>query len=86
MVIKLTEKESLKVLDEIITTLKLAGYDPYIQLEGYIETGSDVYITRSNNAREKSSFLNWILLARNFAGIEMNIDYQYCTQVLTCIL
>ena len=57
MVIKLTEKESLKVLDEIITTLKLAGYDPYVQLDGYIETGSDVYITRSNNAREKIKFL-----------------------------
>ena len=57
MVIELTEKESLKVLDEIITTLKLAGYDPYVQLEGYIETGSDVYITRSNNAREKIKFL-----------------------------
>ncbi len=57
MVIKLTEKESLKVLDEIITTLKLAGYDPYVQLEGYIETGSDIYITRSNNAREKIKFL-----------------------------
>lgn len=57
MVIKLTEKDSLKVLDEIITTLKLTGYDPYIQLEGYIETGSDVYITRSNNAREKIKFL-----------------------------
>ena len=57
MVIKLTEKDSLKVLDEIITTLKLAGYDPYVQLEGYIETGSDIYITRSNNAREKIKFL-----------------------------
>ena len=57
MVIKLTEKESLKVLDEIITTLKLAGNDPYVQLEGYIETGSDVYITRCNKAREKIKFL-----------------------------
>lgn len=57
MVIKLNEKESLRLLDEIITTLKLAGYDPYVQLEGYIETGSDVYITRSNNAREKIKLL-----------------------------
>ena len=57
MVIELTEKESLRLLDEIITTLKLAGYDPYVQLEGYIETGSDVYITRSNNAREKIKLL-----------------------------
>ena len=57
MVIKLNEKESLGLLDEIITTLKLAGYDPYVQLEGYIETGSDVYITRSNNAREKIKLL-----------------------------
>ena len=57
MVIQLNEKESLRLLDEIITTLKLAGYDPYVQLEGYIETGSDVYITRSNNAREKIKLL-----------------------------
>ena len=57
MVIKLNEKESLRLLDEIITTLKLAGYDPYVQLEEYIETGFDVYITRSNNAREKIKLL-----------------------------
>lgn len=64
MVIKLNEKESLRLLDEIITTLKLAGYDPYVQLEGYIETGSDAYITRSNNAREKIKFLELDLISK----------------------
>lgn len=67
MVIKLNEKESLRLLDEIITTLKLAGYDPYVQLEGYIETGSDVYITRSNNAREKIKLLELDFISKELS-------------------
>ena len=40
-------------LKEIITLLEEKGYDPVAQLTGYIETGSDDYITRHGNAREK---------------------------------
>ena len=40
-------------LNEIIMLLKERGYDPIAQLTGYLEIGSDDYITRHGNAREK---------------------------------
>ena len=40
-------------LKEIITLLEEKGYDPIAQLTGYIEIGSDDYITRHGGAREK---------------------------------
>ena len=40
-------------LKEIITLLEGKGYDPIAQLTGYIELGSDDYITRHGGAREK---------------------------------
>lgn len=39
-------------LKEIITLLEEKGYDPIAQLTGYIEIGSDDYITRHGGARE----------------------------------
>ena len=36
---------------EIVNAIKGAGYDPYEQLVGYLKTGQDYYITRSNDAR-----------------------------------
>ena len=40
-------------LKEVITLLEEKGYDPVAQLTGYIEIGSDDYITRHGGAREK---------------------------------
>ena len=40
-------------LNEIIMLLEERGYDPIAQLTGYLEIGSDDYITRRGNAREK---------------------------------
>ena len=40
-------------LNEIIELMKERGYDPVAQLTGYIEIGSDDYITRHGGAREK---------------------------------
>jgi len=40
-------------LNEIIMLLEERGYDPIAQLTGYLEIGSDDYITRHGNAREK---------------------------------
>lgn len=42
-----------KILDEVIFALKSAGYDPYEQITGYLQTGNDLFITRAGNAREK---------------------------------
>ena len=40
-------------LNEIIELMKERNYDPVAQLMGYIELGSDDYITRHGGAREK---------------------------------
>lgn len=40
-------------MKEVITLLEEKGYDPIAQLTGYIEIGSDDYITRHGGAREK---------------------------------
>ena len=39
-------------LNEIIMLMEERGYDPIAQLTGYIEIGSDDYITRHGGARE----------------------------------
>ena len=46
----MTQEERLQ---EIIKLLRERGYDPVAQLTGYIEIGSDDYITRHGGAREK---------------------------------
>lgn len=40
-------------MDRIVRALKDAGYDPYTQLYGYLETGNNTYITRKGNARDE---------------------------------
>lgn len=40
-------------MDRIVKALKDAGYDPYMQLYGYLETGDDSYITRKDNAHDE---------------------------------
>ena len=45
-------------LNEIIMLLEERGYDPIAQLTGYLEIGSDDYITRHGNAREKIKMID----------------------------
>lgn len=40
-----------KQISAVIAALSDAGYDPYAQLTGFIQTGDDTYITRRENAR-----------------------------------
>lgn len=42
-----------RILTDIISLLKSAGYDPYEQIAGYLQTGNDLFITRAGGAREK---------------------------------
>lgn len=50
----LLDKQEFRVrMDRIVEALKDAGYDPYMQLYGYLETGDDTYITRKGNARDE---------------------------------
>ena len=45
-------------LNEIIKLMEERGYDPIAQLTGYLEIGSDDYITRHGNAREKIKMID----------------------------
>ena len=42
----------------VVSALSDAGYDPYAQLVGYLQTGDDTFITRSRNARTIIKTLN----------------------------
>lgn len=54
------ETEFTTAMDEIIASIREAGFDPYAQLYGYITKGKEEYITRTGNAREKIKKLNWL--------------------------
>lgn len=43
--------EFQKKMDDIITVIKEAGYNPYEQLYAYLHTGNETYITRKGDAR-----------------------------------
>ena len=47
------DRTSEEKLNEIIELMKEKGYDPVAQLIGYVEIGSEDYITRYGDAREK---------------------------------
>ena len=49
----MNNSEFESILAEVVSSLKRAGYDPYEQINGYLKTGNDLFITRSGNAREK---------------------------------
>ena len=50
----------LTMMEEIVASIKEAGYEPYDQLYGYITKGKEEYITRSGGAREKIKKLSWL--------------------------
>lgn len=39
------------IMDSIVMSLKKRGFDPYIQLLGYLQENNPLFITRYNNAR-----------------------------------
>ena len=50
-------KESFETdMRNIISAIKAAGYDPKIQLYGYLRSGDASYITRSRGAANRFSF------------------------------
>jgi uncharacterized protein (UPF0297 family) len=53
------EKEAIQMDDRFLTDMKIveraireAGFIPYDQLYGYVQTGNSLYITRKHNARQ----------------------------------
>lgn len=45
-------------IKEIVSAMKTAGYDLYMQLKGYVVSGEITYITRQGGARDKVSQLD----------------------------
>lgn len=39
-------------IEKIVSALKAAGYDPFVQLKGYVDTGESTFITRRDGARD----------------------------------
>lgn len=39
------------IMDSVVMSLKKRGFDPYIQLLGYLRENNPLFITRYNNAR-----------------------------------
>ena len=64
MVVILVQTEFEKQIALVISALSDAGYDPYAQLTGFIQTGDDTFITRRNNARAIVSSLDREMVAR----------------------
>ena len=58
------DTEFSTLMDEIIQSIREAGYEPYDQLYGYITTGKEEYITRSGGTREEIKKLNWLQLKK----------------------
>ena len=52
-----------QTIGEIVMALKTAGYSPYDQLTGYLQTGDVRYITRTNGARQKVMGLDKAMIA-----------------------
>lgn len=42
---------SREIFESIVSSLREAGYDPFSQITGYLQTGDLTYITRSGDAR-----------------------------------
>ena len=48
----LKDAEFNQIMERIISALKERGYNPYMQLYGYVTENEPSYITKHNNARE----------------------------------
>ena len=60
----MSQTEFEKQLAIVIAALSDAGYDPYAQLTGFIQTGDETFITRHNDARAIVSSLDREMVAR----------------------
>lgn len=53
---------SREIFESIVSSLREAGYDPFSQITGYLQTGDLTYITRSGDARQLISQMDKSLL------------------------
>ena len=64
-------KSCCKQLLLVIKGFLDAGYDPVMQILGYLQTGDDAYITRTGNARDLIKLIDRIELEEY-----VNYDFQ----------
>ena len=50
-VIGLEQKEFESLIHKVINAMEAAGYDPLAQFTGYLQTGDETFIMRTNEAR-----------------------------------
>ena len=53
------DEKFIAAMESIVSSIEKTGMDPYSQLDGYLTTGKEEYITRTGNARELIKNLNW---------------------------
>lgn len=46
------DKEFIEAMENIISALKERGYEPYLQIYGYLQKNDPAYITSHNGARD----------------------------------
>ena len=66
----MTDIEFKIIFDEVVSALTEKGYSPYDQIIGFLEMGSDSYITRHGNAREKIKLLDKEKLRQSISMIK----------------
>ena len=59
------QKEFEQTMDQIVESIRKAGYSPYNQITGYLITGDATYITRFGNAREMIQSLDKKLIKKS---------------------
>ena len=72
----MTDIEFEKIFNEIVDALIEKGYSPYEQITGYLEMGSDTYITRHGDAREKIKHLDKDQLRKKLAELSEEVRLQ----------
>ena len=53
------DNKFIAAMESIVSSIEKTGLDPYSQLYGYLTTGKEEYITRTDNARKLIKKLNW---------------------------
>lgn len=66
----LKDKEFIESMENIISAMRERGYDPYLQIFGYLQENDPAYITSHNGARD-------LILTLNKEDVRMYIDSHF---------
>lgn len=68
------EGQFKKQMDYIVQCIGVTENNPYAQLTGYIETGNDIYITRTGNARNLIKELDKVQIKRYLREMKRRLE------------